>query len=222
MIAAERIPETSPLEDEALTEYYSRMAKRYMQFPVKRVLSRIKALGIERGLALDVGTGPGIFPLGIAASLPELEFLGIDLSPAMIETAQANARERGLDERVHFQVGTAYALPLPDKSVDLLICVHTMHHLEDPLAFFNEAARVLKQGGKYVIVDLRRDAPKPLAIFFNLLWRLFIREERARDGLWNSLKASLTLAECQRLVRNSMLPQGRIYPQAIEMWIESY
>jgi ubiquinone/menaquinone biosynthesis C-methylase UbiE len=222
VIAAERIPEASPLEDETLTEYYSRMAKRYMHFPLKRVLSRIKALGIERGLVLDVGTGPGIFPLGIAASLPELKFLGIDLSPAMIETARANARERGLDEQVHFQLGSAYALPLPDKSVDLVLCVHTVHHLADPLAFFNEAARALKQGGKYVIVDLRRDAPKPLAIFFNLLWRLVIREERARDGLWNSLKASLTLEECQRLLRSSILPRGRIYPQAIEMWIESY
>jgi ubiquinone/menaquinone biosynthesis C-methylase UbiE len=202
MIAAERVPESSPLEDESLTAYYSRMAKKYMQFPVKRVFSRIKALGIKNGFALDVGTGPGIFPLGIAASLPELKFLGIDLSPAMIETARANARERGLDERVHFQLGSAYALPLQDKSIDLVLCVHTMHHLQDPLAFMNEAARVLKQGGKYVIVDLRRDAPKSLALFFNLLWHLVIREERARHGLWNSLKASLTLA--------------------IEMWIESY
>jgi ubiquinone/menaquinone biosynthesis C-methylase UbiE len=97
-----------------------------------------------------------------------------------------------------------------------------MHHLEDPLAFMNEAARVLKEGGKYVIVDLRRDAPKPLAIFFNFLWRLFIREERARHGLWNSLKASLTLEECERLLRRSSLPRWRIYPQAIEMWIESH
>jgi ubiquinone/menaquinone biosynthesis C-methylase UbiE len=222
MIAAERIPESSPLEDEALTEYYSRMAKRYMRFPVKRVLSRIRALGIERGLALDVGTGPGIFPLGIAASLPQLEFLGIDLSPAMIETAQANARERGLEDRVHFQIGSAYALPLPDKSVDLVLCIQTMHHLKDPLAFFNEAARVLKQGGKYVIVDLRRDAPKSLAIFFNLLWRLVMRDERARDGLWNSLKAALTVKECEEMLRRSNLPSWRIYPQAIEMWIESH
>jgi len=222
MIAAERIPESSPLEDEALTEYYSRMAKRYMRFPVKRVLSRIRALGIERGLALDVGTGPGIFPLGIAASLPELEFLGIDLSPAMIETAQANARERGLEDRVHFQIGSAYALPLPDKSVDLVLCIQTMHHLEDPLAFFNEAARVLKQGGKYVIVDFRRDAPKSLAIFFNLLWRLVMRDERARDGLWNSLKAALTVKECEEMLRRSILPSWRIYPQALEMWVESY
>jgi ubiquinone/menaquinone biosynthesis C-methylase UbiE len=222
MIAEERIPESSPLEDESLTEYYSRMAKRYMRFPIKRVLSRIKALGVEKGLALDVGTGPGIFPLGIASSLPEMEFLGVDLSPAMIQTAQANAREKGLEDRVHFQIGSAYALPLKDKSVDLVLCVQTIHHLEDPLAFFNEAARVLKQGGKCVIVDFRRDAPKSLAIFFNLLWRLIMREERARDGLWNSLKAAFTLKECEGLLRRSNLPSWRIYPQAIEMWIESY
>jgi ubiquinone/menaquinone biosynthesis C-methylase UbiE len=222
MITEERIPESSPLEDESLTEYFSLMAKKYMRFPIKRVLSRIKAMGIESGLALDVGTGPGIFPLGIARSLPALEFVGIDLSPAMIQTARANARESRLEDRVHFQIGSAYALPLKDKSVDVLLCVHTMHHLEDPLAFFNEAARVLKKGGKYIIVDLRRDAPKPLAIFFNLLWRLLMREERARDGLWNSLKAALTVKECEGLLKRSKLPSGRIYPQAIEMWIESY
>ncbi len=222
MIAEERIPEASPLEDEALTEYYSRMAKKYMKFPIKRVLARIRAQGIEHGVALDVGTGPGIFPLEIAAGLPGVEFIAVDLSPAMIQTAQANARERGLEDRVHFQLGSAYALPLKDKSVDLVLCVHTMHHLEDPLAFFNEAARVLKDGGKCVMVDLRRDSPKPLALFFDLLWRLMIREKRARDGLWNSLKASLTMEECKRALERSSLRRWRIYPQAIEMWIESY
>jgi ubiquinone/menaquinone biosynthesis C-methylase UbiE len=221
MIAEERIPEASPLEDEALTAYYSRMAKKYMGYPVKRVLARIRAQGIEHGIALDVGTGPGIFPIAIAENLPGMEFLAIDLSPAMIQTAQANARERGLDDRVHFQVGSAYALPLKDKSIDLVLCVHTMHHLEDPIPFFNEAARVLKEDGKCVMVDLRRDSPKPLALFFDLMWRFMIREKRARDGLWNSLKASLTVEECKRALERSALRRWRIYPQAIEMWIES-
>jgi ubiquinone/menaquinone biosynthesis C-methylase UbiE len=222
MITKERVPEASPLEDEALTEYYSRMAKRHMNFPVKRVLGRIRAQGIEHGVALDVGTGPGIFPIAIAEKLPGMEFIAVDLSPAMVQQAQSNARERGVDDRVHFQVGSAYALPLKDKSIDLVLCVHTMHHLEDPLAFFNEAARVLKEGGKCVIVDLRRDSPKPLALMFDFMWRLMIREKKARDGLWNSLKASLTVEECKRTLERSALRQWRIYPQAIEMWIESY
>ena len=221
MIADKRIPEPSPLEDESLTEYYSRMAKRHMKFPIKRVLARIRAQDVDQGIALDVGTGPGIFPIEIAANLPGVEFVAIDLSPAMIKTAQANARERGLEDRVHFQIGSAYALPLKDKSVDLVLCVHTMHHLEDPLTFFNEAARVLKEGGKCVMVDLRRDSPKSLALLFDLMWRIMIREKKARDGLWNSLKASLTIEECKRALEHSSLRQWRIYPQAIEMWIES-
>lgn len=222
MITAERIPELSPLEDESLTAYYSRMAKKYMRFPVKRVLSRIRALGIEKGLALDVGTGPGIFPLGLVRALPEMEFLAIDLSPAMAKAAQKNSAESGQTERIHVNVSSAYALPLKDETVDLVICLNTLHHLENPLPFFNEVARVLKRGGKFVIMDFRRDAPKSLAFFFNLMWRTVIREERARDGFWNSLKASFTLPECEQLLRSSMLPPWRIYSQAIEMWIESY
>jgi ubiquinone/menaquinone biosynthesis C-methylase UbiE len=220
MIAEKRIPESSPLEDESLTEYYSRMAKRYMRFPIKRVVSRIKALGVERGLALDVGTGPGIFPLGIARALPEMEFLAIDLSPAMAHVAATNSREYGLADRVHVQMGSAYALPLRDGVVDLVICLNTLHHLENPLPFFNEIARVLKKGGKFVIMDFRRDAPKSLAIVFNLLWRLVMREKKARDGLWNSLQASFTCEECERILRRSTLSRWRIYPQAIELWIE--
>ncbi len=222
MITQERIPEHSPLEDASLTEYYSRMAKKYMRYPIKRVLSRIRALEIERGIALDVGTGPGIFPLEIARALPEMEFVAIDLSPAMAQVAKTNALEIGLEDRIHVQVSSAYALPLKDGTVDLVICLNTLHHLEDPLPFFNEVARVLKKGGKFIIMDFRRDAPKSLAVLFNLMWRILIREERARDGLWDSLKASFTLQECERMLRRSILPPWRIYPQAIEMWIESY
>ena len=222
MISAERIPEHSPLEDESLTEYYSRMAKKYMRYPVKRVLSRIRALGIEKGLALDVGTGPGIFPVGIARALPGMEFIAVDLSPAMAQVAKKNAAETGLAERLHVNVSSAYALPLKDETVDLIICLNTLHHLEDPLPLFNEVARVLKGRGKFIIMDFRRDAPKPLAVFFNLMWRIVIREERARDGFWNSLKASFTLQECEKMLKRSTLPPWRIYPQAIEMWIESY
>ena len=150
-----------------------------------------------------------------------MEFLAIDLSPAMAQVAAANTREYGLADRVHVQMGSAYALPLRDGVVDLVICLNTLHHLEDPLPFFDEVARVLRKGGKFVIMDFRRDAPKSLAVVFNLLWRLVMREEKARDGLWNSLQASFTLQECTEILERSKLPPWRIYPQAIEMWIES-
>ena len=70
-----------------------------------------------------------------------------------------------------------------DRAVDPVMCLNTLHCLEEPLPFFNEVARVLKRGWKFVIIDIRRDAPKSLAVLFNPLWRILIREERARDGL---------------------------------------
>lgn len=221
MIAKQRVPESTPLDDASLAAYYSRMANRYMRFPLKRLVSRIKALGVVEGIAVDVGTGPGVFPIGIAQQIPGLEFIGLDISAAMIKEAKANARQGGVVGRVHFQIGSAYQLPLKAKSVDLLLCVHTLHHLADPLAFLNEAARVLKKGGKYVIVDLRRDAPMPIAIFFDLLWRIFVRQQGAREAFWGSLKAALSAQECAEAIRSSHLPEARVYTQAVEVWAES-
>ena len=53
------------------------------------------AKGIEKGTALDVGTGPGIFPIFISKALPGIRFKGIDLSPVMIELAKKNAIDEG-------------------------------------------------------------------------------------------------------------------------------
>ena len=80
----DRVSESGVIEDRELAEYYSLMAKRYMRIPCQRVLSRIKAKGIEKGKALDVGTGPGIFPIFLSKALPEIQFKGIDLSPVMV------------------------------------------------------------------------------------------------------------------------------------------
>jgi len=86
------------------------MAKKYMKIPCKRVLYKIKAKGIEEGRALDVGTGPGIFPLFIVKAYPKIQFTCIDLSPTMVTLARENATEFGLAGLIDFQVGSAYHL----------------------------------------------------------------------------------------------------------------
>ena len=77
----ERITEAGVIEDQELAEYYNLMAKRYMRFPCQRVLKRVLAKGIGKGRAIDVGTGPGIFPIFISKAIPEIQFKAIDLSP---------------------------------------------------------------------------------------------------------------------------------------------
>ena len=157
MSMKERIPEYGIIEDRDLAEYYNLMAKRYMRIPCQRVLKRVLAKGIEKGKAVDVGTGPGVFPMFLSKALPDLRFKGIDLSPVMIDLAKQNALEARLNNRIEFEIGSAYSLPAEDHSLDLVLCMNTIHHLDRPVDFFNEVARSLKEKGAFVIVDFHRD-----------------------------------------------------------------
>jgi len=218
----DRISESGIIEDRELAEYYSLMANRYMRIPCQRVLSRIKAKGIDRGKAIDVGTGPGIFPIFLSKALPDIRFKGIDLSPVMIEIAKRNGLEEGLRNGIEFQVGSAYSLPCEDRSIDLLLCINTLHHLDRPIDFFNEAARSLKAGGGFVIVDFHRDASFILIGIFNLFWKVFFgRHPKARKGFLESVRSSYTVEECQNFLERSRLRDWKLYTRTIEMWIES-
>jgi len=218
----DRISESVVIEDRSLAEYYSRMAKRHMRIPCQRVLKRVKAKGIEKGVALDVGTGPGVFPIFLSKALPGFRFKGIDLSSVMIELAKENAEEEGLGSRVEFEVGSAYSLPCQDHSVDLVLCINTLHHLDRPTAFFDEVARSLKEGGAFVIVDFHRDTSPVTLWIFNLLWAFFFGSHPlAKEGFLESVRSSYTLQECRTLLEEPRLKGWHLYTRTVEMWIES-
>ena len=217
-----RISESEVIEDQELAEYFNVKAKRHMRIPCQRVLKRVLAKSVKKGRALDIGTGPGIFPIFIAKALPEIQFKGIDLSPVMIELAKRNAIEEGVNGRMAFEVGSAYSLPCEDHSIDLLLCINTLHHLERPVDFFNEVARALKVGGGFVIVDFHRDTSFIFIWIFDLLWRAFFgRHPKARKGFLESVRSSYTLEECRTFLKQSRLKDWKLYTRTIEMWIES-
>jgi len=218
----ERISEPGIIEDQELAEYYNQMARRYMAFPCRRVLKRIVAKGIEKGRAIDVGTGPGIFPIFVTKAIPGIRFKAIDLSPIMVDLAKRNAREEGMADRIEFEVGSAYSLPVEDRSLDLVLCINTLHHLESPVDFFNEVARSLKEGGAFVIVDFHRDASSVFIEFFNLLWKVFFgRHPKAKKGFLESVQSSYTIEECREFLRRSRLKNWKLYTRTVEMWVES-
>ena len=218
----ERISESGIIEDRELAEYYNLMAKRYMRIPCQRVLKRVLAKGIERGRAVDVGTGPGVFPIFISRAIPEIRFKGIDLSPAMIDLAKKNAMEAGINSGVDFEVGSAYSLPIEDHSLDLVLCINTLHHLDRPVDFFNEVSRSLKEEGAFVIVEFHRDASFVFVGIFNLLWKVFFgKHPKARNGFLESVQSSYTIPECRDFLERSKLEHWKLYTRTVEMWIES-
>jgi len=217
-----RISESGIIEDRELAEYYSLMAKRYMRIPCQRVLKRVLARGIQNGKALDVGTGPGTFPIYMSKALPEIRFKGIDLSPVMIELANKNAIDDGVKDRIEFEVGSAYSLPCNNRSIDLLLCINTLHHLDRPIDFFNEVARALKEGGGFVIVDFHRDTSPIIVRMFDLFWRAFFgKHPKAKNGFLESIRSSYTLEECRSFLQQSRLKNWKLYTRTVEMWVES-
>jgi len=218
----DRVSESGIIEDRELAEYYSVMARRYMRIPCRRVLKRVLAKGVEKGRAIDVGTGPGIFPIFISKTLPEIRFKGIDLSPMMVELAKKNAIDEGIGDKIEFEVGSAYSLPCENHSIDLLLCINTLHHLDRPADFFSEVARALKEGGAFVIVDFHRDTSSIIVGIFNLFWRAFFgKHPKAKNGFLESVRSSYTLEEYKSFLEQSKLKDWKLYTRTVEMWIES-
>jgi SAM-dependent methyltransferase len=105
---------------------------------------------------LEVGCGPGHLSNRLARR-NGLGVTGLDLDPAMVERARANADRPGNGDqrRPSFLVGDAASLAFPDGSFDLVVSTLSMHHWADPAAGLAEIGRVLRPGGRALIWDLR-------------------------------------------------------------------
>lgn len=99
---------------------------------------------------LEVACGPGIISRALAPRVRSV--LGVDLTPAMIATAEREAARLGL-ANLRFTVGDATTLHLPDASVDGAVTRFSLHHLPLPWRCLREMARVVRPGGWVAIGD---------------------------------------------------------------------
>lgn len=109
-------------------------------------------MGTEPKKVLDVGTGTGFLAL-LAAELGHL-CTGIDISGEMLEIAGKKIREnRKISGKVTFIYGDAEKLPFPDSSYDMVVNRHLLWTLPHPEQALSEWHRVLKPGGKILIIN---------------------------------------------------------------------
>ncbi|MGH3868558.1 MAG: methyltransferase domain-containing protein [Pseudonocardiaceae bacterium] len=126
---------------------------------MNRVLAdRVQIQPGER--VLDAGCGVGGSSLWLAAQC-SAHVVGITLAARQVAMARGHAARRGLTDRVRFEVADFTATPFPDASFDIVWAVESLCHAPRKAAFYQEAARLLRPGGRVVVADFIR-AARPL------------------------------------------------------------
>jgi demethylmenaquinone methyltransferase / 2-methoxy-6-polyprenyl-1,4-benzoquinol methylase len=114
--------------------------------------------------ALDVATGTGDLALELATRVgPDGEVVGIDFSEKMLELARAKG-----GPRVRFESGNALALAYPDDTFDAATVGFGARNFSDLDQGLAEMARVVRPGGRVVVLEITTPQRPPLSTFFEL------------------------------------------------------
>ena len=174
-----------------------------LALPVEAIEQAVlAAAGDAPGKLLDIGTGTGQL---LALLAPRVERgLGVDASRAMLALARSRLSR---PELAHCAVRQAdmYRLPLADGSFDTAVLQMVLHYAEDPAAAVTEAARVLRPGGRLLVVDLLHHSRT------DLLDRLAHRWPGFHDGTIRALLEDAGLDPGEPTTISGPLPV-RIWP----------
>jgi ubiquinone/menaquinone biosynthesis C-methylase UbiE len=150
-----------------------RYAKEAPNFDKEMGFSEKWIFGSEhRSWACSQATGKTLeIAIGTGLNLPhyprDVSLTGLDLSPEMLALARDRAAELGLT--VELKEGDAQELPLPDQTFDTVICTYAMCSVPDEIRTISEMKRVLKDGGRLILVDHIRSDVRPIFWFQRLL-----------------------------------------------------
>jgi ubiquinone/menaquinone biosynthesis C-methylase UbiE len=109
----------------------------------------------QESAVLEVAPGPGYFCIELA-KLGSYAITGMDLSRTFVKMAAEKAKQAGV--RVDFKHGSASNMPFPKDSFDFLLCRAAFKNFADPVGALREMCRVLRPGGRALLIDLSRDA----------------------------------------------------------------
>jgi len=101
----------------------------------------------------DLGAGDGSFSLLLAQSAAKV--IAVDSSARMIEVGREQAKRQGADN-IEFRLGDFEEVPIADASVDVVFFSQSLHHAQHPERALHEAHRILRTGGRIVVLDLAK------------------------------------------------------------------
>jgi ubiquinone/menaquinone biosynthesis C-methylase UbiE len=108
------------------------------------------------GTLLDVGSGGGQHAVQIVRARPDLRVVGIDVATTMVKRSRALAARTQVSDRASFQLGDALELPFDDASFDGVYCAGPLKQVSDKSRALRECYRVLRPGGRLLVMDVNR------------------------------------------------------------------
>jgi len=141
------------MEGRIATWYARNTARDMPEFAA--LAQRVTATLTAGSQILEVAPGPGYLAIELGKH-GVFQLTGLDISHTFVEIAQRNASQAQVD--IDFRQGNASAMPFAENFFDLILCRAAFKNFSQPLAAINEMHRVLKPGGRALIIDLRSDA----------------------------------------------------------------
>jgi ubiquinone/menaquinone biosynthesis C-methylase UbiE len=201
-LTGRRSEAVGPAETDRVREIWAKFAPRYDRQIAffERILfggARAWACSRVRGDVLEVGIGTGRnlehYPRGVRLT-------GVDLSPEML--AIARRRSHSLEREVDLLVADAESLEFPDGSFDTVVSTLTMCSIPDHRAALAEARRVLRPGGRLVMVEHVRSPAAGVRLGQRVLNPLAVRfaaDHLLREPLRDVRRLGLEVLELERL-----------------------
>ena len=133
----------------------------------RKAIKKIKD-ACETPRVLDVACGTGDFSIAIAKAVKKGEVIGVDISKEMLEVMRQKVLKNKLESIISQEVGDGEAMRFPDASFDRVVNAFGIRNFEDRDKGLQEALRVLKPGGRLVILELSRPQNRIIRWFYDL------------------------------------------------------
>jgi demethylmenaquinone methyltransferase/2-methoxy-6-polyprenyl-1,4-benzoquinol methylase len=148
-------------------------------------------------LILDVATGTGDFAFEALSILKPEKIIGVDISQGMLDIAQQKIKNRNLSGKFEVKLGDSEQLPFGDGEFDAVTVAYGVRNFENLESGLADIQRVLKVGGKAVVLEFSKPKRFPIKqlykLYFNYITpgigKLFSKDARAYTYLPESVAA---------------------------------
>lgn len=176
-----------------LADQYDVRWQWYIEASLQLALAVFEPQGQER--VLDLACGTGQLAARVLAQWPHLQITGVDVSSQMLRRARATQLP------VRWLAGEAASLPLADAQFDVVACLNAFHYFRQPSEALAEMRRVLRPGGRLIVVDWCDDylTCKLCSVWLRLTDRAFYKTYSLADCQAQARQAGFQVISATRL-----------------------